>query len=265
MQPVAQNEVALFREFLWNGSDNINHRSMAQNAKEENMKIFRIWWISGLILLTIMFAGFSCAHRNAGKQETATTPAEDEKRRAEYQKELQDAKKIVVARVNGVAISLYDLMNKMNQLASAYIPESHQRTPEIDQAVKQEALDILIFRELAVQEAVRQGLKIPPAALDKFIQDVREGMGSEDAYNNYLKNTDSTEESLKKEFERNQLFDMIASKEIYLQAENDEPPSIEKRKQEWESELKKNATIEILLGEVEKKLKEGSENPGKKQ
>ena len=228
------------------------------------MKIFRIHWISSLILLTIIFAGLSCAHRNAEKKDMTIMPAEHEKQ-TEDQQGLKVAKKMAVARVNGVAITLNDLIIKMNQLATAYIPESHERTPELDQAVKQEALDILIFRELAVQEAVRQGLKIPPAALDKFIQDVREGMGSEDAYNNYLKNTDSTEESLKKEFERNQLFDMIASKEIYLQAENDEPPSIEKRKQEWESELKKNATIEILLGEVEKKLKEGAENPGKKQ
>jgi hypothetical protein len=55
---------------------------------------------------------------------------------------------------------------------------------------------------------------------------------------------------------------MIASKEIYLQAENDEPQSIQQRKLEWESELKKNATIEILLEEAEKKLKEGAEKPG---
>lgn len=211
-----------------------------------------------------MFAGLSCAHRTAGKQDTAITPAEDEKRSAEYQQGLQEAKKIVVARVNGTAITLNDLINRMNQLSSSYIPESHQRTPEIDQAVKQEALDILIFRELAVQEAIRQGLKIPPEALDNFIQNLKKDMGSEDAFNDYLKKTDSTEESLKKEFERNQLFDMIASKEIYLQAENKEVPSIEKRKKEWESELKNNATIEILLEEVEKKLKEGAGKPGGK-
>ncbi|MFZ2197102.1 MAG: SurA N-terminal domain-containing protein, partial [Thermodesulfovibrionales bacterium] len=178
------------------------------------------------------------------------------------QQGLKVAKKIAVARVNGVAITLNDLIIKMNQLASVYIPESHERTPEMDQAVKQEALDILIFRELAVQEAVRQGLKIPPGALDNFIQSLKKDMGSEDAFNDYLIKTDSTEGSLKKEFERNQLFDMIASKEIYLQAENDEPRSIQMRKLEWESELKKNATIEILLEEVEKKLKEGVEKPG---
>jgi hypothetical protein len=57
---------------------------------------------------------------------------------------------------------------------------------------------------------------------------------------------------------------MIASKEISLQAENDEGPSIQKRKLEWESELKKNAKIEILLEEVEKKLKEDSAKPGRK-
>lgn len=226
------------------------------------MKIFHMRCISSLMLLTIMFAGLSCAHRNTEKQDMAIMPEEVEKRQTEHQRGLQEAKKMVIARVNGVAITLFDLLNKMNQLASVYIPESHQRTPEIDQAVKQEALDILIFRELAVQEAVRQGVKIPSEELDNFIQNLRKSMGSEEAFNDYLKNTDSTEESLKKEFERNQLFDMIASKEIYLQAENKEAPAIEKRKKEWESELKKNATIEIRLEEVEKKLKEDAEKPG---
>jgi len=207
-----------------------------------------------------MFAGLSCAHRNAEKKDTAVMPAEHEKQTQEQQG-LQ-AKKIVVARVNGVAITLNDLINKMNQLAIAYIPESHQRTPEMDQAVKQEALDVLIFRELAVQEAVRQGLKIPSGVLDSVIRNLKKDMGSEEAYDDYLKKTGNTEESLKKELERNQLFDMIASKEIYLQAENDEAPTIEKRKQEWEAELKKNATIEILLEEVEKKLREGAVKPG---
>ena len=210
-----------------------------------------------------MFAGLSCAHRNAEKKDTALVPAEHEQRPADYQQGLQEAKKIVVARVNGVAITLKDLINRMNQFASVYVPESHERTPEIDQAVKQEALDILIFRELAVQEAVRQGMTVPTETLDKFIQDLRKGLGSEDAYHDYLRKTDNTEESLKKEFERNQLFDMISSKEIYLQAGKDEGPSVEERKQEWESELKKNATIEILLEEVEKKLKEGAEKPGR--
>ena len=226
------------------------------------MKIFIIRWISRLILLTIIFAGFSCAHRNAEKQDMAIMPAEHE-RQSEDQG-LQDAKKIVVARVNGAAITLKDLVNRMNQFASVYIPEDHQRTPEIDQAVKQEALDILIFRELAIQEAVRQGIKIPPDALDQFIGNLKKEMGSEEAYHDYLKKTDSTEESLKKEFERNQLFDMIASKEIYLQAGKDNDTSVEKRKQEWEAELKKNAKIEILLEEAEKKLREGVEKPGGK-
>ncbi len=227
------------------------------------MKRFYIRWMSSLILLTIMFTGLSCAHSNTEKKDMAIMPAEHEKGPTEYQKGLQEAKKIVIARVNGVAITLKDLMNRMNQLASVYIPESHQRTPEIDQAVKNEALDILIFRELAVQEAVRQGMKVPPEMLDNFIQDLKKSLGSEEAYQDYLKKTASTEESLKKDFERNQLFDMIVSKEVYLVVGTDDQ-AVEKRKQEWESELKKNAKIEILLEEVEKKMREDAEKAGRK-
>lgn len=227
------------------------------------MKIFRLLWINNLILLTIIFAGLSCAHKNAEKKDMAIISGEDEKKQAEYQKESEEAKKIVVARVNGVAITLYDLINKMNQLATTYIPQSHERTPEIDQAVKQEALDILIFRELAVQEARRQGMTVPPETLDTFIQNLKKSMGSEEAYHDYLKKTESSEESLKKAYERNVLFNMIASKEIDLQAEKDNAQSVEERKQEWESELKKNASIELLLEEVERKLKEDAKKPTK--
>lgn len=227
------------------------------------MKRFYIRWMSSLILLIIMFTGLSCAHSNTENKDMAIIPAEHEQGPTEYQKGLQEAKKIVVARVNGVAITLKDLMNRMNQLASVYIPESHQRTPEIDQAVKNEALDILIFRELAVQEAVRQGMKVPSEMLDNFIRDLKKSLGSEEAYQDYLKKTDNTEESLKKDFERNQLFDMIVSKEVYLEAGTDDQ-AVEKRKQEWESELKKNAKIEILLEEVEKKMREEAEKAGRK-
>jgi hypothetical protein len=109
----------------------------------------------------IMFVGFSCAHRNAGKQDMTITPAEHENIITDYKKGVEDSKKIVVARVNGVGITLNDLIVRMNKIASDYIPQSHERAPEIDQKVKQEALDILLFRELAVQEAVRQGMTVP--------------------------------------------------------------------------------------------------------
>jgi hypothetical protein len=170
----------------------------------------------------------------------------------------------VVARVNGAGITLNDLIDRMNRIASEYIPQSHERTPELDQKVKQKALDILLFRELAVQEAVRQGMTVPPETVERFIQNLKDGIGSEDGYHEYLQKINYTEESLKKEFERNQLFDMIAEKEIYRKAmpdgdDGDEDRSVENRKEEWYSELKNNAEIEILLEEVEKKMKEDSE------
>lgn len=225
------------------------------------MKILHKRWIISLMSAAILFGGFSCAHRNAEKQDVTITPAEDENIMTEYKKGIEDSKKIVVARVNGVGITLNDLIDRMNRFASDYIPESHQQTPEIDQAVKQEALDILLFRELAVQEAVRQGMTVPPEIVERFIQDLKDRTGSEDGYHEYLQKINYTEESLKKEFERNQLFDMIAEKEIYSKAmpDGDEGRSVANRKEEWYAELKNNATIEILLEEVEKKMREDSE------
>ena len=135
----------------------------------------------------------------------------------------------------------------------------------MDQKIKKEALDILIFRELAIQEADRQGMKVAPEYVERSFGTFVHIMDAEGEYDSYLSQMGLTEESLKKDIERDELFNMIVDKEIIQKIPGNEKNAemVQKRKQEWETELKKDAKIEITLEEVEKKLKELKEKAGK--
>ena len=163
---------------------------------------------------------------------------------------MEESKKVVVARVNGAEITMYDLLNRMNRIAPLYMQPGQPRDPGTDARVKQEALNVLIFRELAVQEAVRQEMKVEPEALDRSVKTLKDRLGSEDAYRTYLSREGLTEESLRKAIERDQLYDRIADKEILRKVQatgSDDLRAIEARRREWEAEMKKTAKIEILV------------------
>jgi len=205
--------------------------------------------------MTIALAGVSCNKEKSPKEEPKKAlPAEQEEK-----ERVEKARQIKVARVNGVEITMYDLVREMNIIASKMVPDSSKRTPETDARVKQAALALLIFRELALQDAVRQGIKASPQAVDDLIGKLKAGLGSEDAYKAYHLKSGLTEESLRTQAEKDVLYSMILDKEIYKKAKTGGKPQkeamsiIEKRKQVWEKELKKNARLEMLLPEAEKK------------
>lgn len=244
----------------------------------------KVTWIAGLLMVTTALPGLSCRNDNAGKKDTAEMPPGHEKVIEQHMKGIEESKVVVVAKVNGVNISMHELIAVMNQLAPKYI-KPEERNPQMDEKVKNEALDALIFRELAVQEAERQGLKVPPEMIDSEVNNAKAGLGSEDAYRQYLKDLGLTETLFRKGIEKAKLFEMIALKEISQKVKVDEkavrdtynrdkktytqkdPPRMmtfeeakgvierrlaapvaEKRKAEWEAQLKKSAKIEIILG-----------------
>lgn len=225
------------------------------------MTRINVRWVLGIMLMIIAITGFSCAHGNTEKKETAITPADQQE---QYLKGIRESKKYVVARVNEADITLFNLINRMNQIAPDLL-RTHERGPDMDEFLKREALGILIFRELAIQEAVRRGLEVPSDQIDEALEKRRVTMGSDEALKKFLKATGETEESLRKDIERNLLFDMIAEQEIYsvAMAGRHKDKSVEIRRTEWERELRQNAKIEITLDEVEKKLKEEAEKESK--
>ncbi|MBI4685650.1 MAG: SurA N-terminal domain-containing protein [Nitrospirae bacterium] len=244
-------------------------------------------------LITLAFLAVP-ACKKADEQKGAThapvlTP--EQKKQAEIVKKgIEESKKIVVARVNGAEITMSVIIRAMNKLAPRYIKEGQPATPEITEKIKKATIDRAIFEELAVQEAIRQGINVKPETVNNVIKNLKTQLGSEKAYKEYLGNAGLTEDGLKKQIERSHRFELITAKEIYQKIQPDEkkmrdkyeknkdkfavrtsknaPPKQmtfeesrdiiermlkaeigEKRIKEWDSELRKNAKIEVLRGD----------------
>ena len=101
----------------------------------------------------------------------------------------------------------------MNATAPQYLAKGQQRTPELDEKVRNDALDILIFQELAVQEAKKRGMKVKPEVIDGAVKKIKADKGSE-AFQTYLAENGLTEDELRKTIEQDALFEMIAAQEI---------------------------------------------------
>lgn len=133
----------------------------------------------------------------------------------EMRKNAEEAKKLVVARVNGAGISMFDLVRMMNRIAPRYVQPDEKVSAEQTVKIKKKALDLLIFEEMAIQASYNQKLAVEPRDIDKVISQVKENLGSEQAYRNYLKQLDLTEDQLKKQIERSRRRELITAKEIY--------------------------------------------------
>jgi peptidyl-prolyl cis-trans isomerase C len=163
-------------------------------------------------------------------------------------KKAEEAKMVIVARVNGVDINMFMLTRAMNRVAPKYIKEGEAATPETTEKIKKEALDRLIFEELAVQEAIKEGINPTPDAIDKVVAQVRKNLGSEQAYKEYLDKFDLTEEALKKLIERSQRYEQITANEIYRKVKVDEKlvrDEYEKEKDKYI--LSENFVVEDVL------------------
>ena len=254
--------------------------------------------IAGLLIAAAMvFTCFSCTTKEdaskiaAVKEEPKMTP-EQAKNAEEIKKGTEASKEIVAARVNSSDITMYDLVKEMNAIAPKYAAAGQPTTPEITAKVKKKALDKLIFRELAIQEARKKGMKVKPEAVEDVINKVKAQAGSEEAYKKYLEGRNLSEDALRKSVERGHLLEMITAREIFdkikvddkvlrntyekekaLFMTKDNPPLQmsfeeakgfiegkikaqigEKRTEEWNNKLRKKAKIEVIPDEVEQKL-----------
>lgn len=133
----------------------------------------------------------------------------------ETKKAEEEAKKVIAAKVNGGEINMFMLTRAMNRIAPKYIKEGEATTAETTAKIEKEALERLIFEELAVQEAIKQGINPKPEAIEKVLEEVKKNLGSEEAYRGYLDKNNLTEDALKKLIERSQRLELITAKEVY--------------------------------------------------
>lgn len=254
-----------------------------------------------ILIAVFSFAGLACRKKEEPPKDVhmqSPMTTQEEKNKAEAIKQgVGESRKIIVARVNGAEITMYSLIREMNAIAPRYIKPGQESTPQADEQVRKQALDMLIIRELAVQEAVRQGIKIAPETVETVLSRFKSEMGPVEEYKAYLKERGLSEEDLRKKIERDHLFETITATEVYQKIVVDEkmlrdeykrnkerlvtrtdPPrqmSFEesrpvmerkmkaeigdKKMNEWGSELRKKAKVEILPA-AEGKTTEGQAN-----
>ncbi len=148
--------------------------------------------------------------------------AEEAKKAEEARKAAEEAKKIIVAKVNGEEITMFMLTRAMNRVAPKYVKQGEDTTPETTAKIRSEALDRLIFEELAVQEAIKEGINPTSEEIDRVVKQVMKNLGSEEAYKEYLDKNNLTEDALKKLIERSQRLELITAKEVYGKIKVDE-------------------------------------------
>lgn len=133
-----------------------------------------------------------------------------------------EAKMVIVARVNGAEINMFMLVRAMNRVAPKYAKKGEAATPETTEKIRKEALDALIFEELAVQDAIKKGINPTPEAIEKVVAEVKKNLGTEQAYKEYLDKNNLTEDALKRLIERSRRYEQTTAKEVYGKVKVDE-------------------------------------------
>ncbi len=131
---------------------------------------------------------------------------------------MEEAKKVVVAKVNGVPITMYSVVQMMNRIGRQTVQQGAP-TPEEIEKVKQTAVERLIFQELAYQKAKETGLKADPQNIDNALSNLMENLGdNEDAYKKFLEDEMLTEDELKAAIEKSLVLQLIFAKEVVEKA-----------------------------------------------
>ncbi len=240
-----------------------------------------------LVAVMIAFVIFQFTLSACKKAKTDAKTAPEAHMKEMVQKSFEESKKVTAVTVNGEPITMFALLREMNAIGPQYLARGAKKTPELDEKVRKDALNNLIFQELAVQEAKKQGMTVKPETIDENIKKIKAEAGSDSAFRKYLADNSLTDDEFRKTVEKDALFELIATQEVdgkikitdaalrerykkekaslkdanHKQMTFEAAKSVieqqvrteaaEKRMREWEKELKKNAKIEI----VDKRLK----------
>ncbi len=125
---------------------------------------------------------------------------------------MEEAKKIIVARVNGTDITKQSLINIMKRWRAR--EGAAAETPEGKASLRQKALQRLIFEELAYQKATAEGLKAEPADVDQSVADLRIKLGGPEKFEEFLKEEGLSEKEMRSDVARGLVLQRIFKREI---------------------------------------------------
>ncbi len=119
-----------------------------------------------------------------------------------------------VARVNGAVLTDRDLLREMYAIFP--YAQQHNGFPKAQEAaIRQGALEMIIFEELVYQEAVRRKMTIPAEKLNRAESDFRKQFKSPDEYQQYMKGEmQGSEQQLRQQIKRSLLIEQIMKSDV---------------------------------------------------
>jgi peptidyl-prolyl cis-trans isomerase SurA len=119
-----------------------------------------------------------------------------------------------VARVNGAVLTDRDLLREMYAIFP--YAQQHNGFPKAQEAaIRQGALEMIIFEELVYQEAVRRKLTVPPEKLNRAEADFRKQFSSPDQYQQYLQaEMHGSAQQLRQRIQRSLLIEQLLKSDV---------------------------------------------------
>src|SRR5208337_1474770 len=119
-----------------------------------------------------------------------------------------------VARVNGAVLTDRDLLREMYAIFP--YAQQHNGFPKAQEAaIRQGALEMIIFEELVYQEAVRRKLSVPAEKLSRAEADFRKQFNSPDQYQQYLQaEMRGSEQQLRQQIKRSLLIEEVMKSDV---------------------------------------------------
>ena len=119
-----------------------------------------------------------------------------------------------VARVNGAVLTDRDLLREMYTIFP--YAQQHNGFPKAQEAaIRQGALEMIIFEELVYQEAVRRKLTVPPEKLNGAESDFKKQFNSPDQYQQYLQTEmHGSEQQLRQQMKRSLLIEQLLKSDV---------------------------------------------------
>jgi peptidyl-prolyl cis-trans isomerase SurA len=119
-----------------------------------------------------------------------------------------------VARVNGAVLTDRDLLREMYAIFP--YAQQHNGFPKAQEAaIRQGALEMIIFEELVYQEAVRRKLTVLPEKLNRAEADFRKQFNSPDQYQQYLQaEMHGSAQQLRQQIQRSLLIEQLLKSDV---------------------------------------------------
>jgi parvulin-like peptidyl-prolyl isomerase len=124
-----------------------------------------------------------------------------------------------VARVNGTVLTDRDLLREMYTIFPYARQHNGSFPQELEPQIRQGALKMIVFEELVYQDALKRGVTVSSAKLDKAVIAFRKQFKNPDDYKNFVKTEGGgSEQTLRAKIRRSLMIDQVLQQDVQSKA-----------------------------------------------